>query len=140
MACDEDQYFFNLTLSVAQCSINEELQEWFMISWAVWDARNRYVFDNTQLQPTTILSTTLKYLEDFKKVAKLGAFGFLSIAQVSYQRILSIDVTYLFLFMFRAPLGLSSGFAHSSLLPLFYIVNEFSTDFPQKKSISIQYT
>jgi hypothetical protein len=80
MACDEDQDFFNLTLLVAQCSTNEELQEWFMISWAVWDARNRYVFDNTQLQPTTILSTTLKYLEDFKKVVKSGASGFLSIA------------------------------------------------------------
>jgi hypothetical protein len=49
--------FFNLTLLVAQCSTNEELQEWclpkkkkkkkelqewFMISWAIWDARNRY--------------------------------------------------------------------------------------------------
>uniref|UniRef100_A0A2N9HSC8 Reverse transcriptase zinc-binding domain-containing protein n=1 Tax=Fagus sylvatica TaxID=28930 RepID=A0A2N9HSC8_FAGSY len=67
-------------LAFAQCSTNEELQEWFMISWAVWDARNRYVFDNTQLQPTTILSTTLKYLEDFKKVVKSGASGFLSIA------------------------------------------------------------
>ncbi|GMY39379.1 putative ribonuclease h protein [Fagus crenata] len=80
MAWDEDQDFFNLTLLVAQCSTNEELQEWFMISWAIWDARNRYVFDNTQLQPATILSTTLKYLEDFKKVAKLGAVSFLSAA------------------------------------------------------------
>jgi hypothetical protein len=80
MAWDEDQDFFNLTLLVAQCSTNEELQEWFMISWAIWDARNRYVFDNTQLQPATILSTTLKYLEDFIKVAKLGASSFLSTA------------------------------------------------------------
>ncbi|GMY13846.1 reverse transcriptase domain-containing protein [Fagus crenata] len=80
MAWDEDQDFFNLTLLVAQCSTNEELQEWFMISWAVWDARNRYLFDNTQLQPATILSSALKYLEDFKKVAKLGASSFLSAA------------------------------------------------------------
>ena len=67
MVWDEDQDFFNLTLLVAQCSTNEELQEWFMISWAIWDARNRYVFDNTQLQPATILSTTLKYLEDLDR-------------------------------------------------------------------------
>nr|POE66505.1 hypothetical protein CFP56_68421 [Quercus suber] len=42
----------------------KELETWAMLSWALWNARNRYHFESFQSHPTAILQGATSLLDD----------------------------------------------------------------------------
>ena len=43
----------------------KELETWAMISWALWNVRNKYHFKSLQSHPTTILQGATSLLDDY---------------------------------------------------------------------------
>ena len=53
--------FFLFRALVEKLSV-VELERWAVISWAIWNARNKYYFENIQTHPKEILSGALGFL------------------------------------------------------------------------------
>jgi hypothetical protein len=43
----------------------EEVEEWALISWAIWSARNRFIFEGHQQSPQHIRSEALLLLREY---------------------------------------------------------------------------
>ena len=43
----------------------EELEVWATLSWAIWNARNKFYFKRVQLQPKFILDNALNLLIEY---------------------------------------------------------------------------
>ena len=51
----EDFYILVRELMVILTSHTKELEVWATVSWSIWNAHNRYLFDKKQSQPSDIL-------------------------------------------------------------------------------------
>ena len=48
----------------------EELEAWAMAAWAIWNARNRYCFEDKQTQPADILPGAMNLLQDYQRLSR----------------------------------------------------------------------
>ena len=46
----------------------KELEQWVVLSWAIWNARNKVYFENIQTQPQVILEGANAILEAYQRV------------------------------------------------------------------------
>ena len=47
----------------------KELEQWAVLSWAIWNARNKVYFENIQTQPQVILEGANVVLEAYQRVS-----------------------------------------------------------------------
>ena len=50
----------------------KELENWAMIAWSLWNARNRFHFEHVQTHPTVILRVATSLLEEYQRLALAG--------------------------------------------------------------------
>ena len=62
--------FFLLTRQMMERLSGNEFELWAMIAWALWTARNRIHFQNTQTHPTEILKQATDLLMDYQKLVR----------------------------------------------------------------------
>uniref|UniRef100_A0A7N2N2W0 Reverse transcriptase zinc-binding domain-containing protein n=2 Tax=Quercus lobata TaxID=97700 RepID=A0A7N2N2W0_QUELO len=48
---------------------SKELETWAMLSWALWNARNRYHFESLHSHPTAILQGATSLLDDYQRLS-----------------------------------------------------------------------
>jgi hypothetical protein len=70
LANTEDKDFFDISSLVASILSRSEFEQWAMICWAIWNARNRYVFEGVQDHPSKILESASKLLNDYQGAGK----------------------------------------------------------------------
>ena len=46
-----------------------ELERWATMSWAIWNARNKYYFEKVQMQPRSVMDHAMGTLEDYQRLA-----------------------------------------------------------------------
>ena len=51
------------------------LEHWTMIYWALWTARNKFVFELTQQHPSQVLNTALVLLQDYQTYTSHHLYG-----------------------------------------------------------------
>jgi hypothetical protein len=51
------------------------LEHWTMICWALWTARNKFVFELTQQHPSQVLNTALVLLQDYQTYTSHHLYG-----------------------------------------------------------------
>uniref|UniRef100_A0A2N9F6N4 Reverse transcriptase domain-containing protein n=1 Tax=Fagus sylvatica TaxID=28930 RepID=A0A2N9F6N4_FAGSY len=49
-----------------QSSLNQSFEQWAMICWAIWNSRNRFMFEGVQDHPSRILESASKLLNDYQ--------------------------------------------------------------------------
>ena len=65
----EVQDFFHLFGVMAEKLTLRELEQWEVVSWSIWNARNKFYFEKTQAQPKGILEGALAVLETYQRVS-----------------------------------------------------------------------
>ena len=58
--------FYLLVCHLVDRLDRKELETWAMISWALWNVRNRYHFESLQSHPITILQGATSLLDDYQ--------------------------------------------------------------------------
>ena len=48
----------------------KELEVWAIVSWSIWNARNRCLFDKKQIQPCEILRGAMTLLQDYQRLCQ----------------------------------------------------------------------
>lgn len=66
---NEVQDFFHLFDVMAEKLTKRELEQWAVLSGAIWNARNNFYFEKTQAQPKGILEGALAVLETYQRVS-----------------------------------------------------------------------
>ena len=46
----------------------QELEQWAKVSWAIWNARNKFCFEKTQLHPEQILREATGFLAEYRRL------------------------------------------------------------------------
>ena len=46
----------------------KELERWAITMWAIWDARNKFYFEDTQVHLEAILREAMSFLEEYQKL------------------------------------------------------------------------
>ena len=68
--CSNDaQDFFALFRMQADRLTKMELDRWATISWAIWNARNKFYFEKIQQHPKAIMEGAIGYLDEYQKLA-----------------------------------------------------------------------
>ena len=63
-----EQDFFALFRMMANRLTQMELDRWATISWALWNARNKFYFEKVQQHPKAILEGAIGYLEEYQRL------------------------------------------------------------------------
>ena len=50
------------------CLTRTELEQWAIVSWAIWNARNKYCYVDTQAHPESILRSALSLLHEYQSL------------------------------------------------------------------------
>ena len=48
----------------------KEMEVWATVSWSIWNARNRCLFDKKQTQPCDILRGAMTLLQDYQRLCQ----------------------------------------------------------------------
>ena len=68
--CSNDaQDFFALFWMQADGLTKMELDRWATISWAIWNARNKFYFEKIQQHLKAIMEGEIGYLDEYQKLA-----------------------------------------------------------------------
>ena len=46
--------------------IRKEMEHWAIMSWAIWNTKNKYYFEHTQAQPEAILRGASSLLDEYQ--------------------------------------------------------------------------
>lgn len=69
--CSNEQHNFFLLFQQLEAKLEtQELERWAVISWAIWNARNKFYFEKTQPHPRQILERTVCFLEEHKRLMR----------------------------------------------------------------------
>ena len=60
---------YSLARKVMKVLTTEEMEVWAIVSWAIWNARNRYLFDKKQAQPNDILQGAMTLLHEYQRLS-----------------------------------------------------------------------
>lgn len=58
--------FFMLTRTMIQRLTWDELEQWGMITWAIWNARNKHCFEDIQTHPEVILRSAKSLQHEYQ--------------------------------------------------------------------------
>ena len=61
--------FYSLARELMEVLTTEEMEVWAIVSWAIWNARNRYLFDKKQAQPNDILRGAMTLLHEHQRLS-----------------------------------------------------------------------
>lgn len=62
--------FFLLVRTLLDKLIRKEMEYWAITSWAIWNARNKYYFEDTQAQLEAILRGATSLLDEYKTLVE----------------------------------------------------------------------
>ena len=62
------QVFFLLYQQLNEKLELKDMERWAMISWAIWNARNKLHFEKTQVPPKVISNGAIGFLEEYQKL------------------------------------------------------------------------
>ena len=62
--------FYILVRELMGVLTTKELEVWAIVSWSIWNARNRYLFDKKQSQPADILQGALSLLQEYQRLCQ----------------------------------------------------------------------
>ena len=68
--------FYSLARQMKGKLTVKELEVWAMVSWSIWNARNRFYFERKQSQPADILHGAMTLLQDYQRLSKLLILAF----------------------------------------------------------------
>ena len=66
----EVEDFYILVRELVVILTTKELEVWATVSWSIWNARNRYLFDKKQSQPSDILQGALLLLQEYQRLCQ----------------------------------------------------------------------
>ena len=81
----------------------EELEVWATLSWAIWNARNKFYFKRVQLQPKFILDNALNLLIEYRCLTEAQRQGWLLFSPIVF---LCLGLLYFVLAWLRSVLFL----------------------------------
>ena len=58
--------FFQLFRQVRDRLTQQELEQWAITAWSIWNARNRFYFEHVQLQPKGIVDVACGLLKEYQ--------------------------------------------------------------------------
>ena len=61
------QNFFHLVRQLEEKLTGKEMETWATVAWAIWNARNRFCFEEKQSQPQDILQGASTLLQDYQR-------------------------------------------------------------------------
>uniref|UniRef100_A0A2N9FGA8 Reverse transcriptase zinc-binding domain-containing protein n=1 Tax=Fagus sylvatica TaxID=28930 RepID=A0A2N9FGA8_FAGSY len=64
----EEADFRDLTIALASSKHPKELEQWTTLTWAIWNARNKFIFEGHQDHPTQIFQTASTLLQDYQQI------------------------------------------------------------------------
>ena len=62
--------FSVLVRELMEVLLTKELEVWVMVSWSIWNARNKWLFDRKQTQPCDILKRAMNLLQDYQRLCQ----------------------------------------------------------------------
>ena len=66
----EVEDFYILVRELMGVFTKKELEVWAIVTWSIWNARNRYWFDKKQSQPANILQGALLLLQEYQRLCQ----------------------------------------------------------------------
>ena len=60
--------FYELAQIMMTRLTTSELETWAMVSWSIWNARNKFHFEQVQTSPNVILKGASSLLEEYKRL------------------------------------------------------------------------
>ena len=66
----EVEDFYILVRELVVILTTKELEVWATVSLSIWNARNRYLFDKKQSQPSDILQGALSLLQEYQRLCQ----------------------------------------------------------------------
>ena len=67
-AMHKPQIFFLLVCTLVARLTKKELERWAITTWKIWNARNKFYFEDTQVHPKAILREAMSFLEEYQKL------------------------------------------------------------------------
>ena len=68
-SCSSEENFFDLTAQMMDRLSKWELEQWLMICWSLWNARNQAQFDKMHSHPIAIVQSATSLLEEYQRLA-----------------------------------------------------------------------
>ena len=62
--------FYGLVKELAPVLTKNEMEVWAVVSWAIWNARNRYIIDRKQAHPNDTLRGAMTLLQDYQRLCQ----------------------------------------------------------------------
>ena len=62
--------FYSLVRALMPILTKSEMEVWAIVSWAIWNARHRYIFDRKQTHPCDIPRGAMTLLQDFQRLCQ----------------------------------------------------------------------
>ena len=59
--------FYSLVRELMDVLTSNEMEVWAIVSWAIWNARNRYLFDRKQTHPSDIFRGAMTLLQEYQR-------------------------------------------------------------------------
>ena len=60
--------FYSLVRELMSVLTTKEVEVWAIVSWAISNARNRYLFDRKQTHPSDILRGAMTLLQEYQRL------------------------------------------------------------------------
>lgn len=48
--------------------LQQELERWAVIAWAIWNARNKFYFEHIQTHPKSIFGEAIGFLQEYQRL------------------------------------------------------------------------
>ena len=64
----EDAEFWDLTFALASANSIIELEDWTLLTWAIWNARNKFIFEGHQDHPSHIFHTPCTLFQEYQQI------------------------------------------------------------------------
>ena len=61
--------FYSLARELMYVLTTKEVEVWGIVSWAIWNARNRYLFNRKQSQPNDILRGAMTLIHEYQRLS-----------------------------------------------------------------------
>ena len=68
----EVEDFYVMVRELVYVLSTKELEVWATVSWSIWNARNRCLFDKKQTQPCDIWRSAMTLLQDYQRLSVTG--------------------------------------------------------------------
>ena len=68
MSHTENLDFRELTMAMASSTHHQDFELWTVITWAIWTARNKFLFDDIQEHSGTIYNSAVSFLLDYQHI------------------------------------------------------------------------